>query len=73
MAEEKDSPLMVYKSKGVPSMQIPAEVVKKNLWFKLTRISKKGYPLMIGPDATVTQMEDEWNRIMQERTEPQKC
>lgn len=69
MGEEKDSPLMVYKS----SMQIPTEVVKKNLWFKLTRISKKGYPLMIGPDATVTQMEAEWNRIMQERTEPQKC
>lgn len=36
---DEEAPLIVYKAK----MQIPTEVVKKNLWFKLTRISKKGY------------------------------
>lgn len=65
--EEKEE--YVFKPPWGPNNEIklPAEVARKNLWFKLTRVATKGYPLAIGEGATLEEMEAEWARISEER------
>lgn len=56
-------------------IKLPAEVARKNLWFKLTRVAQKGHSLTIGADASLEEMEAEWVRIMEERDQikHEKC
>lgn len=67
--ENEEKREVVFKPPWGPNNEIklPAEVARKNLWFKLTRVASKGYPLTIGEKASLEEMEAEWARVVEER------
>lgn len=67
--EKEEKEKYVFKPPWGPNNEIklPVEVARKNLWFKLTRVATKGYPLAIGEGASLEEMEAEWARISEER------
>lgn len=67
--ENEEKREVVFKPPWGPNNEIklPAEVARKNLWFKLTRVANKGYPLTVGENASLEEMEAEWARIEEER------
>lgn len=67
--EKEEKEKYVFKPPWGPNNEIklPVEVARKNLWFKLTRVATKGYPLAIGAGASLEEMEAEWTRISEER------